>query len=196
MYYFVAFAESSSTEHFPNFSWDAVPTWVRYRKNLNLYSFSNDELKSIANNHHLSWYGLGTPDHVIDIATRIKEYNKEYDTKHTTMLYWNAESYWGTSEVGFNEDWLTDETGTGGRGLYDYSNPDMRQWWNNHAQTMASEASVDGVFTDNTLSPECDNGGCDLEATEKSLMIRKLAEDLTSDGILNIGNYLRQYYDT
>ena len=86
-------------------------------------------------------------------------------------MYWNAESYWGTSDVGFNEDWLMDKTGTGEQGLYDYLNPNMRQWWNNHVQTMASKASVNGVFKDNTLIPECENGGCDLETTEKSLII-------------------------
>lgn len=190
------YSESPNTAHFPKFSWDTIPTWVRYRKNLNKYSFDNEELESIATNHHLSWYGLGTPDHVKDIMTRIKAYNPD----HRTMLYWNAESYWGTSNVGFNDAWLKPAVGTGDRVLYDHTIPAMRDWWVNHAKTMATHPAIDGVFTDNTLSPECDNAGClndglSLETTIKSLMVKRLAEELPAD-VLDVGNYLRQYYDT
>lgn len=184
------YPESTSTAHFPTFNWDTIPTWVRFRKNIAKYEYEDDELESIANNHHLSWYGLGNPTHVEGVMDRIKDYNDA----HTTMLYWNAESYWGTTDVGFNDDWLAPGSGTGARALYDYSNPDMRDWWVNHAKMMTTHESIDGEFTDNSLSPECDNGGCNLETSDKALMIKRLAEELPSD-TLKVGNFLRQGYD-
>lgn len=184
------YPEQTSTAHFPTFNWDTIPTWVRFRKNINRYSYADEELESIATNHHLSWYGLGNPDHVKGVMDRIKGYN---DT-HKTMLYWNAESYWGTTDVGFRDEWLAPGSGTGARALYDYSNPDMRDWWVAHAKMMTAHESIDGEFTDNTLSPECDNGGCDLESSDKALMIKRLALELPSD-TLKVGNFLRQGYD-
>mmetsp|Transcript_8534 Transcript_8534/g.19101 ORF Transcript_8534/g.19101 Transcript_8534/m.19101 type:complete len:864 (-) Transcript_8534:217-2808(-) len=184
------YPESTSTAHFPGFSWDTIPTWVRFRKNIARYEYSDAELESVANNHWLSWYGLGNPAHVKDVTQRIKGYNET----HRTMLYWNAESYWGTTDVGFNDEWIAPGSGTGARALYDYNNPDMRDWWVDHAKMMTSDENIDGQFTDNTLSPECDNGGCDLERSVKALMIKRLALELPSD-TLKVGNFLRQGYD-
>ena len=143
------YPEQQSTEHFPTFSWDTVPTWVRFRKNIAINEYTDTELESIATNHHLSWYGLSTPDHVKEVQSRIKGFKAD----HTTMLYWNAESYWGSAIETFNEAWLTDGLGSGDRALYDYSDPAMRDWWVDHAKLMANHPNISGVFTDNTLSP-------------------------------------------
>jgi hypothetical protein len=143
------YPSQQSTDHFPTFSWDTVPTWIRFRKNIAINEYTDAELESIATNHHLSWYGLYTPDHVKEVQSRIKGFKAD----HTTMLYWNAESYWGSEIDTFNEAWLTGELGSGDRPLYDYSNPAMRDWWGGHAKLMANHPNISGVFTDNTMSP-------------------------------------------
>lgn len=196
------YPEQEHTEHFPEFSWNTVPTWTRFRKNANVVAnpqpwnynagpWTDDEIKSIAENNFLSWYGLNTPEHVIDTWERIKDVN---DT-HKTLYYWNAESFWGTDGIGLQQEFLRDGVvGTGGRKLYDHTNPAMQAWWVAHGLEMSQQASSDGVFTDNSISRECDNAQCDLELTDKSLMVRKLAEDVP-DNVLDIGNYLRQMID-
>lgn len=114
---------------------------------------------------------------------------------HKTLYYWNAESFWGTDGIGLQQEFLRDGVvGTGGRKLYDHTNPAMQAWWVAHGLEMSQQASSDGVFTDNSISRECDNAQCDLELTDKSLMVRKLAEDVP-DNVLDIGNYLRQMID-
>ena len=59
---------------------------------------------------------------------------------------------------------------------------------------MSQQEFSDGVFTDNTISRECDNQACNLETTDKSIMVRDLAESVNDDD-LDIGNYLRQMID-
>ena len=198
------YPEQEHTDHFPDFNWDTVPTWTRFRKNANIIPDNNkkawnynsgpwkdEEIESIAKNNFLSWYGLNTPEHVIETWERIKS----KDPRHKTMYYWNAESFWGTSGIGIEQSYLSVGTvGTGGRKLYNHSNPDMRAWWLAHGLEMSQQASSDGVFTDNTISRECDNQVCNLETTDKSIMVRSLAEGAPDD-VLDIGNYLRQMID-
>ena len=198
------YPEQEFTDHFPDFSWDTVPTWTRFRKNANVIPDANkkpwnfnsgpwndDEIESIARNNFISWYGLNTPDHVEETWERIKE----KDPSHKTMYYWNAESFWGVSGIGLKDEYLTvGKVGTGGRKLYDHSNPEMREWWLSHGLEMSQNQYSNGVFTDNTISRECDNQACDLEATDKSIMVRDLAENVP-DNVLDIGNYLRQMID-
>jgi hypothetical protein len=175
----------TSTAHFPNFSWETIPTWIRYRKNINTDTFDDDELISIANNNHLSWYGLGTPEHVVDMATRIKNQK----ASHTFLMYWNAQSYWGMDIDTFSQAWLDcGNQGTGGRCSYNHSKSAMRNWWVNHAKLMDNYDVIDGVFTDNTRS----SGVADQSTTIKSNMIKRLAEEMPTDS-LKVGNYLRQY---
>jgi len=45
-----------------------------------------------------------------------------------------------------------------------------------------------------TISRECDNQACSLETTDKSIMVKSLAEAVPDD-VLDIGNYLRQMID-
>jgi len=198
------YPEQVHTDHFPEFNWDTVPTWTRFRKNANVIPEANrqpwnynsgpwtdNEIESIARNNFLSWYGLNTPDHVIETWERIKS----KDASHKTMYYWNAESFWGTSGIGLEQSYLSVGTvGTGGRKLYDHSNPEMREWWVAHGLEMSQQASSNGVFTDNTISRECDNQACNLETTDKSIMVKSLAEAVPDD-VLDIGNYLRQMID-
>mmetsp|Transcript_17154 Transcript_17154/g.37032 ORF Transcript_17154/g.37032 Transcript_17154/m.37032 type:complete len:808 (+) Transcript_17154:150-2573(+) len=200
------YAEQVHTDHFPDFDWDTVPTWTRFRKNahtpanpkpwnFNAGPYTDEEIESIANNHFLSWYGLNTPDHVIETWKRIKDASRAAGRDHKTMYYWNAESFWGTEGIGLKNEYLrSGAVGTNGRKLYDHSNPEMRDWWVAHGLEMSQDESSDGVFTDNTISRECDNRACDLEATDKSIMVKKLAT-MVPDNVLDIGNYLRQMID-
>ena len=124
-------------------------------------------------------------------------HQEQRDPSHKTMYYWNVESFWGTDGIGLEQSYLKVGTvGTGGRKLYDHSNPDIRTWWVNHGLEMSQQEFSDGVFTYNTISRECDNQACDLETTDKSIMVRELAETVRDDDYdLDIGNYLRQIID-
>lgn len=200
------YAEQVHTDHFPDFNWDKVPTWVRFRKNSNVVAnpqpwnynagpWKDEEIELIAKNHFLSWYGLNTPEHVIETWERIKNVPAANHT-HKSIYYWNAESFWGTDGIGLQQDYLrSGAVGTGGRKLYDHTNLAMRDWWVAHGLEMSQQAASDGVFTDNTISRECDNAMCDLEGTDKSKMVKRLAETVPDD-VLDIGNYLRQMIDT
>lgn len=202
------YPEQVDTEHFPDFSWDTVPTWIRYRKNpnnipernrkpwnFNSGDLKDNEIESIAKNNFLSWYGLNTPDHVVATWERIKSV-PTMNHRHKSIYYWNAESYWGVDGLGIEQEFLREgAVGTNGRKLYDHENPRMREWWLAHGLQMANNPSGDGVFTDNTMSRECDNGvGC-LETTPKSVMVKDLAESVPDDRLV-MGNYLRQMIDT
>ena len=172
----------NSTSHFPEFSWDTVPRWISFRKNPNKGPFTQEEIDSIATNNYISWFGLGTPQSVIDMTQSIKDVNPKYKM----LLYWNAESYWGSNITSFKEEWLKENVvGTGDRAIYDHSIPEMREWWIDHALQMDSESAIDGVFTDNTRT---------ASGTDKSQMIKLLAERLPS-GSLKLGNFLRQRDD-
>jgi len=190
------YEEQTNFDHFPTFDWGTIPTWIRHHKNINRKNnwYTDDDYRPIAQDHHISWFGLGNKQQVIDFQSELKS----FDQTHTTLLYWNSEAYWGADVDGFEESYLSGKYGTGNRPLYDYSNPDMTEWWVNHVKDMVSQDSVDGVMMDNTLSPECDNQiplkkSC-LETTDKSMMIKKAAEESRDDALI-IGNYLRQYYD-
>ena len=218
-YPYEEYPEQVHTDHFPEHSFDTVPTWTRFSKllkppagkvnrnkahNFKAGPWSEEQIDLIAKKHQLSWYGLNCPAHVTETMERIKD----ADPTHKTMYYWNAESLWGTGStcnLGEQDDYFrTDAVGTNGRTLYDHTNPEMNDWWLDFGLTMANHPSSDGVFTDNTISRECDrypshwdNGipaPCDLETTPKSNMIRDLAQQVPDDK-LDIGNYLRNMVD-
>ena len=208
-YPYEEYPEQVHTDHFPDFSWDTVPTWTRLSKNLhfiknmnspnrgswntNMGPWSDEDLDLISKQHFLSWYGLNTPEHVTQTYDRIKG----FDPTHKTLFYWNAETWWGAGSEGsgLQQDYLREGVfGTNDRKLYDHSNPNMRNWWKNYGLDRANHPSSDGVFTDNTISRECDNGTCDLEATDKSIMVKELAQSVP-DEKLDIGNYLRNMID-
>ena len=83
----------TSTDHYPQFSWETVPRWISFRRNPNSGPFTQEDIATIANNNYLSWYGLGRPEDVINMAESIKAINPHYKM----LLYWNSESYWGES---------------------------------------------------------------------------------------------------
>lgn len=211
------YPEQVHTDHFPDHSFDTVPTWTRFSKklhlpgkinrgkpdNFNAGPWSEEDIDLIAKKHYLSWYGLNSADHITEIWDRIKD----ADPTHKTMYYWNAETLWGTTDqgTGAQPDYFrSDVVGTNDRPLFDHSNTEMRDWWVKFGLTMANHPSSNGVFTDNTISRECDrkksdweNGNaaaCDLETTDKSVMVRDLAQAVPDDR-LDIGNYLRNMVD-
>ena len=168
-----------STDKFPEFSWEFVPRWISFRKNPNKGPFTEEDINSIASNNHISWFGLGAPEDVIQMAESIKVINPKYKM----LLYWNSESYWGSDIDTFQEEWLEPGVvGTGDRPSYDHSIPEMRSWWIQHAVEMDQNTVIDGVFADNTREPA---------ETDKSQMIQLLAETLP-DNSLKMGNFLRQ----
>lgn len=170
------------TDDYPEFSWDTVQRWISFRKNPVKGPFTEEEIESIAVNNRISWFGLGRPEEVITMAESIKDINPKYKM----LLYWNAESYWGSDIDTFNEDWLKDGAGgTGNRPSYDHSIPEMREWWVNHAVTMDNHPAIDGVFSDNTRI---------AANTDKSRMIKLLADSLPEES-LKMGNFLRQRDD-
>jgi len=83
----------TSTDHYPQFSWETVPRWISFRRNPTSGPFTPEDIATIANNNYLSWYGLGRPEDVIGMAESIKAINPHYKL----LLYWNSESYWGES---------------------------------------------------------------------------------------------------
>lgn len=190
---------------FPTFSWNKVPTWVRYYKNQS--PLDEDEKETIAS-HHISWLGLGTPTYIQDTLGAIKA----KDQTHTTLYYWNAESYWGgwgPETPGFP---LPDggnfidpsNTGTNGRDLWNWNVAAFRNWWLSRPKAMIAESNgnINGVMTDNTMSNECKSNdwqrtNCDHRLTTKALQIKQLAQDLNAPAYnaLDIGNYLRQIFN-
>ena len=83
----------TSTDHYPQFSWETIPRWISFRRNPTSGPFTQEDIATIANNNYLSWYGLGRPEDVISMAESIKAINPHYKM----LLYWNSESYWGES---------------------------------------------------------------------------------------------------
>ena len=176
----------TSQEHYPRFSWDKIPRYINFRKNT---PFTSDEIKSIATNNYLSWYGLYAKEKILAMAKSIKSYNPNYKM----ILYWNSYGYWGEEIDSFDEGWLKhtlDANGnrvyeydkSGNRRLYNHTIPEMREWWINYAMDMNAESLIDGVFSDATRTPE---------DTLHSQMIMQLAESLPVDS-LKMGNFLRQ----
>jgi hypothetical protein len=132
------YPSQGSKEHYPDFSWDHVSKWVSYRKipakqGDPKNKFSDKEIKWIANNNYMSWYGLDTVKYILELAEEIKIVNPNYKQ----LLYWNSYGYWGEKIDTFNEDWLQYEElangqrvhiSKGQRRFYNHSIPEMREW--------------------------------------------------------------------
>ena len=212
-YPYEEYPEQVHTSHFPEHSFDTVPVWTRIgkitrhiwkinRKNhlSNAGPWSDEDLELVATKYPISWYGLNEPEHVTETMDRIKAFDPT--GTHKTLYYWNAETFWGGDKIaaGAEEDYFRDDlVGTNNRPLYDHTNTEMTSWWVDYGLNMANHPSTDGVFTDNTISRECDStpskaAACDIQTTPKSRMVKELAQSVPDD-VLDVGNYLRNMVD-
>ena len=185
-YYSGEYDEQSSTAHFPEWSWDTVQTYIKFRLNTNKRDWTEDDYQLIADSH-LAWFGLGAPETVASMAESVKAYNEDFKF----MFYWNSKTIWGdaTDEYGWNDEWaLGGVTASGARAsqLYDHSIPAMREWWIDHALLMDSYDAVDGVWVDQARDQDNDPN------PEHSQMVKELAEEPLLANSLKVGNILRQ----
>lgn len=181
----------------PEFSWDAVPVWLRVRKST---AYSDDEIAQIAQypvvvfekaNGHVTYGDVESG--TLAAARAVKQISP------TTKLifYFNAvieyNGYRANQEFDRNaERWAVREHGEIFRfkdryHLHDLTQPEVQEWWIRTAKGMADHPEIDGVFIDAICKV---NARSDAYRSGYLKMARKLRGDLDQNDLL-LANAIR-----
>lgn len=150
-----------AADRLPAFSWDRVPQYMHIRK---AKEFTEDEIRYLASFPLVTFEKTtgfktfnSTEDGTLAAARAVKEVNP--DTK--ILYYRNVIVHYGTYRA--NEDigkipgaFLVGREGKtklirGRLTAYDLTNPELRDWWVDHAGQICADPAIDGLFLDGNV---------------------------------------------
>ena len=156
--------EASSSvpkDHYPRFSWDAIPLYMHMRK---ATRFTQKELNYLAGFPLITLekttgsetYG-SSEEGSREAAKAIKAVNPEAKVLYYRNVMCNYGSYKvnrGLKDI--HGAFLEARSGNkrlhrGVREIYDLSNPALRRWWVDHCVDMARHDEIDGLFLDGNI---------------------------------------------
>jgi hypothetical protein len=212
--YLDEYSAQESFSNYPAFSWDTVPRWLIIR---NGNAYSEADIQTMATNYEVIVFEkanaagfASTEAGILDTAARIRA----VDPTTKNIFYWNSYIHYGGYDANDlyepqKMEWSNLTTGTNSNEIiyllrdlyptYNYSVPEMRDWWVNTALGMVSNSAIDGVFIDKShdlddrkwlLGPDVSWVLDAVPASDYLSMIMALEEGLP-EGKLHTGNTLR-----
>lgn len=149
------------TNRLPAFSWDRLPLYMHIRKAKN---FTEDEIKYLASFPLVTFEKTtgsetyqSTEDGTLAAAKAVKEANPA-----TKILYYrNVFVHYGTYKANAEIEKIPGAFLVGRNGksklvrnvseAYDLANPQVREWWVDHAKQVCADPAIDGLFLDGMI---------------------------------------------